>query len=342
MIEPMNTTVRLPHLAAMSEPELVPPCQICGNHNGNKIHTVREMMLGLRDTFRYLECASCNCLQLLDRPEDMARYYPSDYPAFRSDEAKRPAVVQRFRSYLRERRNQAFVGHNGWFERLLTRRYDNLPLKAFGRLGASKRARIVDVGCGAGILLASLKELGYENLLGVDRFAPPSTGPETGVKIVRGDLGHLAGSTWDVMMFHHSFEHMPEPGAVLENVMTLLAPGGLCLIRIPVVGWAWQHYGVNWVQIDAPRHLFLHSVRSFQLLAERAGLKMREVIYDSDEFQFWVSELYARNVALASLGHGLKPKMFSKAELRRFRERANQLNAEKRGDSGVFILTKPS
>jgi SAM-dependent methyltransferase len=299
------------------------------------------MMLGTRDTFTYLECGECGSLQLLDAPENMQQYYPPDYTAFRPNEPAGPPVLKHFRKALRRKRNKGLLERHGWLERFLVRRFDHLALKAFCRIGADKDDRILDVGCGAGILLADLKELGYKRILGVDRFIPlTEQHPSDAATIMRGGLEDLSGSVWDVIMFHHSFEHMAAPARVLESVYNLLAPGGRCLVRIPIVGWAWEHYGANWVQIDAPRHLFIYSEKSFRVLAESANFAINEVVYDSNEFQFWVSELYARDVDLASLGPEMAPTMFSKAELRRFRAHAERLNAEGRGDSAVFELSK--
>ena len=56
----------------------VPTCAICGNQPNNTIHIAREMMFGLRDAFRYLECAACGCVQLLDVPSDMSRDLSED------------------------------------------------------------------------------------------------------------------------------------------------------------------------------------------------------------------------------------------------------------------------
>jgi SAM-dependent methyltransferase len=182
--------------------------------------------------------------------------------------------------------------------------------------------------------------MGYENLLGIDRFIPRSIDTENGVKVLKGGLQDLVGTAWDVIMFHHSFEHMSDPAGVLQLAASLLVPGGHCLIRIPVVGWAFQHYGVNWVQLDAPRHLFLHTEKSLRMLTEAVGLHTQYVGYDSNEFQFWASELFARDVTLESAGMRPPRSVFSKSTLRNFRSRAVELNAERRGDSAVFDLVK--
>ena len=297
-------------------------------------------MFGLRDTFQYLECGRCACLQLLDPPIDMARYYPSEYTAFRSNGHSQASAFGRIHRYLRKRRNEGFFRERGWLNRFLAKRCDYLPLEAFCRLGLDQKARVLDVGCGSGTLLLDLKELGYENLLGVDRFIPAPT-DNGGVRVMKGVLEDLFGTSWDVIMFHHSFEHMPDPLRVLQQTAALLVSGGRSLVRIPVVGWAWEHYGVNWAQIDAPRHFFLHSEKSFRLIAQAAGLNVVGLVYDSNEFQFWLSELFSRNVPLTSLENSDPETVFSKSELRSFRLQAAELNSKGRGDSAVFELIKP-
>jgi SAM-dependent methyltransferase len=313
-------------------------CKICRADAGNRIHIVKEMMLGLRDEFEYLECQACGCLQLINPPEDLGRYYPSAYTAF--GRQNREQIFHRMKEHVRKLRNKAYFRQPNWFERYLIESYDNLPLQAFSRLGVSHDARILDVGCGTGVLLADLKELGYERLLGLDRFVPEALADRHGVKIVKGELQDLKGTSWDVITFNHSFEHMAEQRDILQTTAGMLAPNGRCLFRIPVLGWAWEHYGVNWAQIDAPRHFFLHTAKSFRSLADSAGLDVVDVRYDSNEFQFWVSELYSRNVSLASIDRDRPQKIFSRAELQKFRARARELNAQGRGDAAIFTLQR--
>ena len=53
-------------------------CKVCGNIAGNKLHAVKEMQLGLRKMFTYMECGNCGCMQLVDIPEDLGKYYPNE------------------------------------------------------------------------------------------------------------------------------------------------------------------------------------------------------------------------------------------------------------------------
>jgi hypothetical protein len=142
-------------------------------------------------------------------------------------------------------------------------------------------------------------------------------------------------------MFHHSFEHVLSPLETLLSVRRLLRPQGRCLIRMPTVSsWAWRHYRELWCQIDAPRHIHLHSTESLRILADRARLQLERVIYDSTAFQFWVSERYARGKPLCPLDRSSAgPVECVPSELRRYRKQARRLNAMRDGDQAAFYLT---
>jgi hypothetical protein len=126
----------------------------------------------------------------------------------------------------------------------------------------------------------------------------------------------------------------------------MLDDKGTCLVSIPIVpSFAWRHYGVNWVQLDAPRHFFLHSVESMALLSSQAGLYVEHVSYDSNELQFWGSELFVRGIPLmdqVTKKPVSKRSFFSDVELKKFLTEADRLNALKEGDQAVFYLKKES
>jgi SAM-dependent methyltransferase len=194
--------------------------------------------------------------------------------------------------------------------------------------------KVLDVGCGNGQVLYLLRELGFK-AEGIDPFLREDVADEYGVRVRRLELNEIHGQ-WDVIMFHHSLEHMPKHHEVLESVRKRLAPDGRCLIRIPVADYAWRIYGVDWVQLDAPRHLVLHTAGSFRRLAEQSGFAVELSYCDSDAFQFWGSELYKRDVPLRKGGAHL----FSADELRRFQGTAAELNKKHAGDQAVFVLRR--
>ncbi len=312
-------------------------CRICGCEQNHKTYIIKEKMLGLEDKFLYFLCNDCGCLQIDNIPDDMAMYYPSGYYSYDFVKGKK-----RIKDTMRLLANKiAFRTHLGHVSKLSN--YLRPPIRALVGLSPSLNSRILDVGCGSGWLLNQLIEVGFNNLLGVDPYLENDIDYQNGLKIVKKQLGEIEG-IWDVIMFHHSFEHIADQQAVLSTVSKLLASGGRCLIRIPIVSsYAWSRYGENWVQIDAPRHFYLHSIESMKVLAENTGYIVESVSYDSTAFQFWGSELYEQNINLVSEnGTALsnRNKYFSKKEIKAFESSARRLNKSGEGDQAAFIIRK--
>jgi SAM-dependent methyltransferase len=205
----------------------------------------------------------------------------------------------------------------------------------------NKNSRILDVGSGAGDVVYSLKEIGFNHVLGIDAFLVKDFKLENGVSIQKKDIFQIK-SEWDLIMFHHSFEHLENPVETIFHVKKILAPGGTCLIRTPVVpSYAWQKYGTNWVQLDAPRHLHIFSVTAMGQLAKSARLEMAAIKYDSTILQFWGSEQYAQSVPLVSDESYFKnPKtpLFSPEQIKKFQVKTDDLNRAGSGDQVVFYL----
>ena len=300
------------------------------------------MMFDVGESFAYVLCGRCGCLQIAEVPRDMSRHYPPDYCSFK------PALERRFanpiRNLFRLPRYRSAVLGKGLWGRLLHAVSPKAKLDVLRPLGLTETSRVLDVGCGTGSLLYKLRAVGFENLLGVDAFIERDIEYPNGLRILKRSIDGVDG-TWDCVMFNYSLEHMPDQHAALSTAARLLRGGGTCFVRIPLVSsHAWEHYGVNWVQLDAPRHLYLHSRESFERLTRDAGLEPAEVVYDSDDFQFWGSEQYASGIPLKSeRSHSTNPSrsIFSRAEIRTFRKKADELNRESRGDIASFYLRKP-
>jgi SAM-dependent methyltransferase len=197
--------------------------------------------------------------------------------------------------------------------------------------------RILDVGCGAGSLLVALRNVGFTNLTGVDRFIEDDVQYGEGVKVMKGGLEDISGQ-FDLIMFHHSLEHLPDPLGALTDARERLSSAGRVLVRIPVAdSWAYAHYGIDWVGLEAPRHLFVYSRRGLRVLAERAGLVLERTIDDSTERQFWASELYRRGVQFQG-SYDRWVDYFSADEIAHFRQAAVELNRRGEGDEAAFVL----
>lgn len=309
-------------------------CRICQNVQGNGIHIAREMMFGLRDEFRYLECAACGCLQLLDIPADWSRYYPSEYSSLRPAGGLKTFLRHQWAAYTYGNLNPI-----GWAIAFVLDRQSSVDAVRKARI--SKNASILDVGCGTGYLLRDLRHLGFQQLSGVDPHIPSDLVYPGDIRVRKCSIANVDGS-FDVIMLHHSFEHMDDPLTVMQHIARLLNPGGIVLLRIPIADSdAWRRYGVNWCNLDAPRHIFLHTRRSIDELTRQAGLRVTRCFCDSTDAGP-TSLQFARNVALTD------PGSLSKSTLRMLwvrrnpwaKHATNALNADGKGDTACFVLTK--
>jgi SAM-dependent methyltransferase len=311
---------------------LVRECRICHSHGEFPTFQVREMQLGMRDTFTYFECTHCRCLQIENVPADLERYYPKHYYSLNDWPPNhfKPLV----RKWVKKLRTLYAVQDVGWLGQLLYQKSPEIGLRALSYIRPKLTDRILDVGCGRGGNLYHLKTAGYKNLLGIDPFLAEDIEYRNGLKILKQTLEGVQGE-WDVIMLHHSYEHMINPAEALQLISKRLSKQGWCLLRLPIsTSWAWRHYRENWVQLDAPRHIFLHSLESLQYLANAAGLAIKHISYDSEDFQFLFSELYSRNISMSewTQDRNRYRDVISDQMIKEFKRQAQELNRSREGD----------
>jgi SAM-dependent methyltransferase len=314
-------------------------CRVCGSTGPFTGYRVREMMFGSGEFFDYALCDGCGCLQIIDIPQDLGRHYGEGYYSYGAGGARRAD------SAVRRARNRHLAGRVSPLGWLAARFRHHAALASLRPLRLPLNARILDVGCGGGELLLDLQSAGFTRLLGADPFVAQDLDLGGGLRVLRRELQAVEGE-FDLVMFHHALEHVPDPQAALHAAFERLAPQGRCIVRIPTVSsWAWRHYGVHWCALDAPRHLILHSRKSIKLLAHASGFVVDSIGDDANSFQFWGSEQYSRGIALMRPGNRNiepAPGVFTDAQLHDFERRARELNRQSDGDQIVVYLRRPS
>jgi SAM-dependent methyltransferase len=301
-----------------------------------------EMMFGTGERFTYRRCLNCGSMNIGEIPADLSRHYQDGYYSFTTDPSMRNRAKQ-FAHRLRAR--YALWKRGGVPGRLLHQRFPDPLLSSLGALELDTSVRVLDVGCGSGSMVYTLGELGFGRVLGVDPFADRYILFPSGAEIRKTGLSDVA-ETFDLVMFHHSFEHMDDPAAVLADAARVLNSGDICLINAPnPVSEAWDLYGEQWVQLDAPRHLFIPSPQGLTSLAERVGFEVASIGWNSTAFQFWGSEQYRMGIPLNDgRSHAVNPSSspFSRQQIREWENRARELNAGGRGDQYSIVLRKRS
>lgn len=273
-------------------------CRLCGDEAQHRAYYVKEMFFGTGQEFIYFECDKCQCIQIMEIPENLEEFYGEGYYSFGKPDIREPISTEQVET------------------------------------------RILDVGCGAGKWLAEKYEQGHIHLLGCDPFVERDIFYEPCIHIKKCTI-HEIEETFDLIRLSDSFEHMGDPLEVLQSVNRLLDENGMCLLSIPVIpNAAYDIFREYWYEWDAPRHLFLHSVKSMEYLCGKAGLKIEDINYNSQVSQFISSLLYQRGVPyLKQDGEAIK-REFTKTEVDRFVELTAELNQKGYGDHAVLVLVR--
>ena len=307
------------HIEKMSK------CKFCESAN-KTFFEAKERMFGIGGEFRYAECLNCGSLQLDQIPEDLSPYYTNfDYYSFgkliESSPFFRFLKAMRMRAFLLTGNSQISPSYGYWMKKVHP---------GFG-------AKIADVGCGNGQLLYELYASGFSDLHGFDPFIQKSVIINSCLQLHKQKIEDT-DLKFDLIMMHHSFEHMEDAGQILKTCFENLNPGGKLLIRTPVTdGEVWKTKRELWVQLDAPRHLIIPSISGFSTLAEKTGFQLDEVEFDSTGVQFWGTELYEKGLPLDQRILG---KHFDDVTMRTFTEKANRYNQQGKGDQVCFYLRK--
>lgn len=297
------------------------------------------MMYGLNESFDYLECSNCGCLQITDIPEEMGKYYPEDnYYSFKRN--KLNFILKN----LSNRRNGYCLFKNSFVGKIINKFYPEDLFPILGCLKIDCDSKILDVGCGHGTFLHNLAELNFKNLTGIDPHIKKEVNGKN-LNILKKTIDQLSDDeNFDIIIFNHSFEHIKEQKETLNKAYELLSPNGRCIISMPVkTDYIWNLYGTDWVQIDAPRHFFIHTLKSFQFLCEIVNFSIENIIFNSTEFQFLGSEQYKQGIPLnADNSHSvsLKKIMFPSKHVKNLKRKAEILNKNQEGDQAIFILNK--
>lgn len=314
--------------------EIVKECRLCESVGPHTTIIAREMMFGSREEFEYYSCATCNTLQLVTVPdsEELMRYYPPSYYAYNTFA---PSGILRWLVTQLDRYRMRIGGRpiGALMASLITDGSDGVRM--LGQLALERDARILDVGCGSGALLDRLSRAGFRKLAGADPFIASDTETHQGVPLTKRILGDVVGE-FDLIMMNHSLEHVADPVETLKMAYNKLAPGGICLARVPTTSSdAWDTYGADWFQVDAPRHIVIPSRQGMALAADKAGLRVEKIFDDSTLSQFMISEAYRRDIAMTD------PKinqMFGFKQKQQWQKSAKQLNSQGRGDQAGFVL----
>lgn len=152
--------------------------------------------------------------------------------------------------------------------------------------------RVLDVGCGRGLMLAFLKGAGWE-CVGTERSAELANAVrqdhalDVRVSARLADCDFMPQS-FDVVTMWHSLEHVGDPVDALAAANGLLRPGGLLLLEVPnVASWQARIGGPVWFHLDVPRHRYHFSPETLRAVLGGCGFEVIRTWTVSLEYGFY-------------------------------------------------------
>lgn len=133
----------------------------------------------------------------------------------------------------------------------------------------------LDFGAGAGELLLAARQRGVSSVVGVDLDAGArALAAERGVTVY-GGLADLGDRRFDVISASHVLEHLDDPIAAVESMVTYLEPEGVVVVSQPdPTGLLPRMIPTRWPGWVPSEHRWHFTLRSMTTVFERAGLNL--------------------------------------------------------------------
>ncbi|RYX86178.1 class I SAM-dependent methyltransferase [bacterium] len=203
------------------------------------------------DIFSYYRCRSCRLVFLTPIPDDLAKYYPSDYYHI-------PQSVEELGSLVEAQRYKLDI------------------VQKFVKSG-----RLLEIGPASGDFVYHASQAGFEvETIEMDERCCGFLRDVVGVGAIHSDdaVGAIAEMapdvSYDVIALWQVIEHLPDFWKTIEAATSRLAEGGILVLAAPnPSSLQFRLLKGYWTHVDAPRHVCLIPIKLLTRHTRKLGLR---------------------------------------------------------------------
>lgn len=251
-------------------------CNLCDSRNSFSLFNAKDRLHGMEGTYTYVQCAECGLVYMNPQvvPEDIKKLYPADYTPHSAIEKKPDSKIGVKKRFLKTP-----------LTTYLLKKLTNVKIIDSIYAVLNEKTRILDVGCGTGAFLNSVKADKGCQVHGVDISETAVTQAKSsfGLDIFKGDITELPlpDAYFDIITAWWYLEHIYNPNTTIEKISSLLKTDGYCIIGIPnFKSVNAKAFKGRWYHLDCPRHLCIWTPETITRLLEKHGLVTTKIIYD--------------------------------------------------------------
>jgi 2-polyprenyl-3-methyl-5-hydroxy-6-metoxy-1,4-benzoquinol methylase len=169
----------------------------------------------------------------------------------------------------------------GHYDLAVSQRASEASLRVkFVQQFSATNGSLLEIGAASGYFVAAAAAAGF-TATGIEPSAPQAADArERGISVQAGTLDDIAssGEQFDVVCAWHVLEHLPVPRAAMQQVRSLVRPGGWLFLELPNVGSvAALRGGTRWAHLDPEAHVAQYTPTQVARLLEGAGLEVVEL-----------------------------------------------------------------